>query len=30
MNEILTIGLIPVLGRTNQEYILKLMKERRL
>ena len=30
MNEILIIGLIPVIGRTNQEYILKLMKERRL
>jgi hypothetical protein len=30
MNEILIIGLIPVIGRTNQEYILKLMEKRRL
>ena len=29
MNEILIIGLIPVIGRTNQEYIFKLMEERR-
>ena len=28
MNEILIIGPIPVIGRTNQEYIFKLMKER--
>jgi hypothetical protein len=30
VNEILIIGPIPVIGGTNQEYIFKLMKERRL
>jgi hypothetical protein len=30
MNEILIVSLIPVIGGTNQEYIFKLMEERRL